>query len=48
MFGCAFESVLQAGQCFIRYEVLDKSGQQLKERQFKTVVGRVIVTKNPW
>ncbi|CAF1324424.1 unnamed protein product [Rotaria sp. Silwood1] len=47
MFGCAFESVLGPGQCFIRYQVVDKDGKPLKEPQFKTVVGPVIVTKNP-
>lgn len=48
MFGCAFESTLQPEQCFIRYQVLDKSGKPLKETRFETVTGRIIVTKNPW
>ncbi|CAF1118346.1 unnamed protein product [Rotaria sordida] len=47
MFGCAFESVLEPGQCFIRYQIVDDDGKPLKEPRFETVVGRVIVTKNP-
>jgi hypothetical protein len=46
MYGCAFESKLKQGTCFIRYQILnDKS---LPNPQFKCVEGRVIVTKNPW
>ncbi|CAF4720264.1 unnamed protein product [Rotaria sp. Silwood1] len=47
MFGCAFESGLEPGQCFIRYQIVDDDGKPLKEPRFETVVGRVIVTKNP-
>ncbi|CAF3141033.1 unnamed protein product [Rotaria sp. Silwood2] len=47
MFGCAFETVLEPGQCFIRYQSVDNDGKPLKEPRFETVVGRVIVTKNP-
>lgn len=48
MFGCAFENNLQAGTCFIRYQILDENGDTLPEPQFTCVQGRVIVTKNPW
>jgi len=48
MYGCAFESGLKAGTCFIRYEVLDENRKPLVNRQFKCVQGKVIVTKNPW
>lgn len=48
MYGCAFESKLKAGTCFIRYEVLNEYGKSLTPQQFKCVEGRVIVTKNPW
>ena len=48
MYGCAFESGLKPGTCFIRYQVLDENGKPLLKPQFKSVVGRVIVTKNPW
>ncbi|CAF3170689.1 unnamed protein product [Rotaria sp. Silwood2] len=47
MFGCAIESSLEPGKCFIRYQVVDDDGQLLKNPRFETVVGRVIVTKNP-
>ncbi|CAF1424261.1 unnamed protein product [Rotaria sp. Silwood1] len=47
MFGCAIESSLEPGKCFIRYQVVDDDGQPLKTPRFETVVGRVIVTKNP-
>lgn len=48
MFGCAFETKLEAGTCFIRYEVLDENKKSLPDRQYKSVEGKVIVTKNPW
>jgi len=48
MFGCALESKLEPGQCFIRYQVLDDNGKPRKDQKFETVVGQVIVTKNPW
>ncbi len=48
MYGCAFESSLKPGTCFIRYQVLDENGKPLLNPQFKSVKGRVIVTKNPW
>ncbi|CAF4290881.1 unnamed protein product [Rotaria sp. Silwood2] len=34
-------------QCFIRYQVVDDNGKPLKNPEFKTVVGPVIITKNP-
>jgi len=48
MFGCAFESKLKQGTCFIRYQILTDDGKSLLNPQFKCVEGRVIVTKNPW
>lgn len=48
MFGCTLESKLKAGQCFIQYELLQDDGQKLENRTFKTVVGPVVITKNPW
>ena len=48
MFGCAIESSLEPGKCFIRYQVVDADGQPLENPRFETVVGRVLVTKNPW
>lgn len=49
MFGCALESKLEEGQCFIRYEVFDDNNEKPHQPpQFKTVIGPVIVTKNPW
>ena len=48
MYGCAFESQLKPGTCFIRYQILDENGKSLPNPQFKCVQGRVIVTKNPW
>jgi hypothetical protein len=48
MFGCALESDLEADECFIQYQVVDDKGKPLKVPKFETVVGRVIVTKNPW
>ncbi|CAF4060399.1 unnamed protein product [Rotaria sordida] len=47
MFGCTLESKLESGQCFIRYQVVDDDGKPLKNPEFKTVVGPVIITKNP-
>ncbi|CAF5062283.1 unnamed protein product, partial [Rotaria sp. Silwood1] len=47
MFGCTLESKLKAGQCFIRYQVVDDDGKPLRKPEFKTVVGSVIITKNP-
>ncbi|CAF1106381.1 unnamed protein product [Adineta ricciae] len=47
MFGCAFETKLEAGTCFIRYEVLGENKKPLPNRQYKSVEGKVIVTKNP-
>ncbi|CAF2732560.1 unnamed protein product [Rotaria sp. Silwood2] len=47
MFGCTLESKLESGQCFIRYQVVDVDGKPLKNPEFKTVVGPVIITKNP-
>jgi hypothetical protein len=43
MYGCALESRLEPGQCFIRYQVLDKDG-----KPFENVTGQIIVIKNPW
>jgi hypothetical protein len=48
IFGCALESKLQPGQCFIRYQIIGDDGKPLEKPQFKTGVGQVIVTKNPW
>jgi hypothetical protein len=48
MYGCAFQSRLKSGTCFIRYQVLNNNGKSLANPQFKCVQGRVIVTKNPW
>lgn len=48
MFGCALESKLQSGQCFIRYEILNEDGNSFDTRRFQTVTGPVLVTKNPW
>jgi len=48
MYGCAFESRLKAGTCFIRYQILNNNDKSLANPQFKSVEGRVIVTKNPW
>jgi len=48
MYGCAFETSLKSGTCFIRYEILNEHGKSLPNRQFECVRGRVIVTKNPW
>ncbi|CAF1502437.1 unnamed protein product [Rotaria sp. Silwood1] len=31
MFGCAFESSLRPGTCFIRYQVVNDSGETLKK-----------------
>ncbi|CAF1100761.1 unnamed protein product, partial [Adineta ricciae] len=47
MFGCAFETKLETGTCFIRYEVLDENEKSFPNRQYKSVEGKVIVTKNP-
>ncbi|CAF1332700.1 unnamed protein product [Rotaria sp. Silwood1] len=47
MFGCTLESKLESGQCFIRYQVVDDNGRPLRNPEFKTVVGPVIITKNP-
>lgn len=48
IFGCAFESSLRPGTCFIRYQVVDDDGQPLRNPRFETILGRVTVTKNPW
>jgi hypothetical protein len=48
MYGCAFESKLKLGTCFIRYQVLNENGKPLANPRFECVQGRVIVTKNPW
>ena len=48
IFGCSLESKLASGQCFIRYQVLDEDGQPKEKPEFRTVVGPVVVTKNPW
>jgi RNA dependent RNA polymerase len=48
IFGCALESKLQEGQCFIRYQVLDERGKRKEKLEYQTVVGPVVVTKNPW
>ena len=48
IFGCALESKLKPGQCFIRYQEVDNQGKRLEKPKFQTIVGQVIVTKNPW
>jgi hypothetical protein len=48
MYGCAFESKLKPGTCFIRYQVLNENGKPLLNPRYECVQGRVIVTKNPW
>jgi hypothetical protein len=48
IYGCALESQLEEGQCFIRYEILNDHGKSFSNRKFECVRGRVIVTKNPW
>lgn len=48
LFGCALESTLNEGQCFIRYQILQENGRPLNPPKFDCVRGRVIVTKNPW
>lgn len=48
IYGCALESSLEEGQCFIRYQVLSEQGRILSKAKFECVRGRVIVTKNPW
>ncbi len=48
MFGCGLESKLKPGQCFIRYQVVGDDGKPREKPEFKTVVGEIIVTKNPW
>jgi len=48
IFGCALESKLEPGQCFIRYQTVGDDGKPLENPEFKTFVGQVIVTKNPW
>lgn len=48
IYGCASESPLKEGQCFIRYEILNDSGRPFAQPKFECVRGRVIVTKNPW
>jgi hypothetical protein len=48
MYGCALESRLEPGQCFIRYQVLDKDGKPFENPKFETVTGQIIVIKNPW
>jgi len=48
IFGCALESRLKEGQCFIRYQVLNDKEESSEKPKFKTVLGPVIVTKNPW
>ncbi|CAF1034878.1 unnamed protein product [Rotaria sordida] len=47
MFGCALESKLKSGQCYIRHQIVDDDGKPLKNPQFQTVVGPIIITKNP-
>ncbi|CAM4813503.1 unnamed protein product [Rotaria magnacalcarata] len=47
MFGCALESTLEQGQCFIRYQILNDDGKPFEIPKFETVVGPVIITKNP-
>ena len=48
IYGCALESMLEQGQCFIRYEILNENGRPYSQPKFECVRGRVIVTKNPW
>ncbi len=48
MYGCAFESKLKPGTCFIRYQILNENGKSPVNPRFDCVQGRVIVTKNPW
>jgi hypothetical protein len=48
IYGCALESHLDEGQCFIRYQLLNDNGKPLSKPKFECVRGRVIVTKNPW
>ena len=48
IFGCALESQLEEGQCFIRYQLLNDKGEPYANPTFECVRGRVIVTKNPW
>ena len=45
MYGCALESRLEPGQCFIRYQVVDKDGKPFENPKFETVTGQIIVTK---
>ncbi|CAF1495011.1 unnamed protein product [Adineta steineri] len=47
LYGCALESNLEQGQCFIRYEILNDNGQSFSQPKYECVRGRVIVTKNP-
>ncbi|CAF3120665.1 unnamed protein product [Rotaria socialis] len=47
IYGCALESQLQEGQCFIRYQILNENGKSCSKPKFECVRGRVIVTKNP-
>jgi len=47
IYGCALESSLEEGQCFIRYQVLSEYGRPSAKPIFECVRGRVIVTKNP-
>jgi len=48
IFGCSLESKLKPGQCFIRYRVLNEYGLSTEIPEFRTVIGPVVVTKNPW
>lgn len=48
IFGCSLESRLAPGQCFVRYQVLDEHGKPKEQPEYQTVVGPVVVTKNPW
>ena len=48
IYGCALESQLEQGQCFIRYQILNENGKRLSNLKYECVRGRVIVTKNPW
>ncbi|CAF3878794.1 unnamed protein product [Rotaria sp. Silwood2] len=47
IYGCALESQLEEGQCFIRYQILNENGKSCSNPKFECVRGRVIVTKNP-
>jgi hypothetical protein len=48
IFGCTLESELKSGQCFIRYQIVDDEGKPKETPEFQTIIGPVIVTKNPW